>query len=180
MYKPRLGKLYCDGKPIYQSLYSGKKFKLDAWWTYEDYRGQLWVIPPGFEYDLASIPSLVVGYLQWGVWNVGAVPHDWAYEYGYLLRVTNGQLEEIFVTKQEADDLFADVMFSVDRRIRGWRFWWMQLIYLAVRMFGKGVWLRGRRQSYPLPPSLWELQQEYDRAKESVYEGSQQWHLYTA
>ena len=180
MYQPRIGKLHCDGKPVYQSLCPGKKFKLDEWWTYEDHRGQLWVIPPGFVYDLASIPSWMAGSLQWGVWNVGAVPHDWAYEYGYLLQVNQGQLEQVFVTKRETDNLFADIMFSVGRRIQAVRFWRMQLIYLAVRLFGRGVWLRGRRASQPLPPSLWELQRAYDQMQKSRAEGNQRRHLSVA
>ncbi|MBT9315323.1 DUF1353 domain-containing protein [Leptothoe spongobia] len=180
MYQPKIGKLHSDGKPVYQSLCPGKKFKLDEWWVYEDHHGQLWVIPPGFVYDLASIPSWMAGSLQWGVWNVGAVPHDWAYEYGYLLRVHQGRLEQVFVTKRETDDLFADIMFSVGRRIQAVRFWRMGLIYWAVRLLGRGVWLRGRRASQPVLPSLWELQRAYDRVKDRVDEGQRRRHLHVA
>ncbi|MEM9266208.1 MAG: DUF1353 domain-containing protein [Cyanobacteria bacterium P01_F01_bin.13] len=180
MYQPKIGKLICDGKPIYKSLWAGKKFQLDEWWTYEDHLGQVWVIPPGFVYDLASIPSWMAGCLQWGAWNVGAVPHDWAYENGYLLRVTHGRLKEVPVTKRQADDLFADVMFSVGRKIRGTRSWRMQLVYFAVRMFGKGVWFRGRMASQYMPRSLEELQGLYERAYGNVDMGRRWGHLYVA
>lgn len=177
MYKPRFGQLICDGKPIYKSLWPGKKFQLDEWWTYEDHLGQVWVIPPGFVYDLASIPAWMAGSLQWGAWNVGAVPHDWAYENGYLLQVVDGRLAQVAVTKRETDDLFADVMFSVGLKIRGTQRWRMQLVYFAVRLFGKGVWMRGRRESQPVPPSLEVLQQLYDRAYDDVDMGSRWGHL---
>ena len=122
----------------------------------------------------------MAGSLQWGAWNVGAVPHDWAYENGYLLRVTDGQLEEVLVTKRQTDDLFADVMFSVGRKIRGTQRWRMQLVYFAVRLFGKGVWIRGRRESQYEPRSLEELQVLYERAYENVDMGHRWGHRYVA
>lgn len=105
MYKPNKGKIFCLGKPTYLITMGGKTFGLNAWWSYIDNEGNHWTVPDGFVYDLASIPRWL-WWIQWGPWNNGAVVHDFAYIFGYLLLVKDGQIKETLITKKAADDLF--------------------------------------------------------------------------
>ena len=156
MYQPQAGQLIKDGKPVYLTTTGRKSFKLSQWWKYEDYDGQLWVVPEGFIYDLASIPPWL-WWLQFGTWNIAAVPHDWAYMFGYLLRVDNGNLVKVEFTKKEADRFFADVNLTVETPK-----WRVRLMYWAVRLFGRGVWSKPKEQWDECGKTLGKLQQEFE------------------
>ncbi|MEM9264061.1 MAG: DUF1353 domain-containing protein [Cyanobacteria bacterium P01_F01_bin.13] len=172
MYTPKQGKVLCDGEPKYLVTMGGKTFSLDKWWTYQDDSGRHWVVPKGFVYDLASIPRWI-WWIQWGPWNNGAVIHDFAYSFGHVFLVKNGQLQKQAMSKKEADDLFADVTYTTAiqfeqktapmRRIR--------LMHLAVSLIGRGFWAKSKecqkKLSYGKP--LDELQIAYASYTSSEY-----------
>lgn len=162
MYQPQAGHLVNDGKPVYLATTGGKLFELSQWWEYKDRNGQLWVVPDGFIYDLASIPPWL-WWLQFGTWNIAAVPHDWAYVFGYLLRVDNNKLVRAIFTKKEADRFFADVNYTVETPK-----WRVRLMYWAVRLFGRGIWSKPEEEQNEYGKSLAQLQQEFEAHRASI------------
>ena len=164
MYQPQAGQLINDGKPIYLATTGHKLFELSQWWEYKNHFGQLLVVPDGFIYDLASIPPWL-WWLQFGTWNIAAIPHDWAYVFGYLLCVDNGKLVQIELTKKEADQIFADVNFTVGTpkwRVR------LRLMYWAVRIFGRGIWSKPKQKWNEYGKSLVQLQQEFEARTNTI------------
>ncbi len=89
-------------------------------------RGRIsFYVADGFETDLASIPVAFRGAIpQMGRWNQAAICHDWIY------RGKAGPL-----TKAEADLLFLHGMAA-----SGVAWWRRHVIYLAVRLGGRGHW----------------------------------------
>jgi hypothetical protein len=124
--------------------------------AYRDRMGRYWVVPHGFDTDLASIPRnilfvlvlfgvVIMGlswssylwlgllFLMWafprsGMYNRAAVLHDWV----YWELVRSGVMR-----RRQADDLFYEALRAcrVDR-VRAWVMW------AAVRVFGGlHIWL---------------------------------------
>ncbi|MGD1930974.1 MAG: DUF1353 domain-containing protein [Leptolyngbyaceae cyanobacterium] len=164
MYTPKSGKVICLGKPELLITAGDKIFSLDAWWIYEDHLGQKWGIPKGFIYDLASIPRWI-WWIQWGSWNNGAVIHDFAYAFGHAFLVEDGQLKKKELSKNEADDLFADVTYTTAVQFKQTNapLWRIRLMHLAVSLIGRGFWSKSEecqaKQIYG--KSLADLQEDY-------------------
>ncbi|MDJ0723759.1 MAG: DUF1353 domain-containing protein [Prochloraceae cyanobacterium] len=142
LYQPQKGYLIDDGEPIYLATTGKKLFKLSSWWQYQDSLGNNWVVPKSFISDLASVPSIIFWW-QFGNYNVAAVAHDWIYIFGYLILVENGELKKIDYTKKEADRIFADINFTlgVSPIVN-------TAMYLAVRIFGRGIWTAKDKPEY--------------------------------
>lgn len=84
------------------------------------------VVPAGFETDLASVPhDFLAWFVGGGRGNAAAVLHDWLYRQG----VKHHQIK----TQQEADNTFYDAM--LDCKVPAWRAWTM---YQGVKYMGKG------------------------------------------
>ena len=100
------------------------KFTLN-WPLSAKWRGQEFVVPSGFETDLASIPRRLRSVVaQVGRHMLPAIFHDAAYE---------GHFGDM--TKAEADQMFLDGMEAVDVP-------WVRrkVMYAAVRVGGRGHW----------------------------------------
>ncbi|MCA1806455.1 MAG: DUF1353 domain-containing protein [Actinobacteria bacterium] len=82
-------------------------------------------VPMGFVSDYASIPRLARPLIpSWGRWAEAAVVHDYCYE--RLCHV---------MTRSEADKIFLIAMTEL--KVKWWR---RVLMYLAVRIGGRGGW----------------------------------------
>lgn len=78
-------------------------------------------VPAGFVTDLASVPRILWTFLPpHGKYSKAAIIHDYLYEYGIR-------------TKKYADDVFLEAM-----EVLGVPAYKRQLMYWAVRMFGRG------------------------------------------
>jgi Protein of unknown function (DUF1353) len=135
--------LISDGKPLYLPSETGKTFKLIEDWKFrhDALLDTILLVPQGYKSDLASIPSWVFWW-QWGKWNIAAIAHDYIYEHGYLLAelencdpLLENSVEQIHLTKQEADLLFYDLL-----KFLGVRPITARLMYWAVKLFGRGCW----------------------------------------
>lgn len=164
MYKPNRGNVLNTGKPTLLVTAGGKVFQLNDWWAYQDHLNRHWVVPEGFIYDLASIPPWL-WWIQWGPWNNGAVLHDFAYCFGYAFVADNNQLTKKELSKKEADDLFADIIYTtaLENKLPNAPLWRIRLMHLAVSWFGKGFWSKSDRekaeQDYGKP--LKQLAEDY-------------------
>jgi hypothetical protein len=114
----------------------GKYWVLVAPLVYQDKRGRLFVVPPYFVTDLASIPRPL-----WWLWpksgnhNEAAVLHDYLYRFGDREGVTRG----------EADRLFLEAMEDLEvNRVK------RRLFYWAVRAGGPWRWRRYRQEERAL------------------------------
>lgn len=158
MYQPKQGHVINTGEPTLLITMGGKTFQLDDWWAYTDHLNRHWVVPTGFVYDLASIPSWL-WWLQWGPWNNGAVLHDFAYNFGHAFVVKNNQLVKQNLSKKEADDLFADITYTtaIENELKNAPLWRIGLMHLAVSWFGRGFWSKSAdkkaQQTYGKPLS---------------------------
>lgn len=129
--------LISDGKPLYLASSKGKSFRLIEDWKFKHdrYTGIL-VVPEGFKSDLASIPSWLFWW-QWGSWNIAAIAHDYVYEHGYIWQdwdlPVDVPLDQIFLSKKEADFLFYEIAIAL-----GVRPITAKLMYSAVKLFGRG------------------------------------------
>lgn len=88
-----------------------------------------WVIPAGFECDLASIPRAVRPLMETS--DLGLIPpiiHDFLYRSG-------GVAGPYKYTRKQADRLFLGLMEWCG--VAAWR---RQMAYRAVRWFGRGAW----------------------------------------
>lgn len=141
-YEFKQGNLINDGKPIYLATTGKKLFKLSEWWQYKDSTGRTIVVPKSFICDLASVPFFVFWW-QYGAFNTSAICHDWAYVFGYILVVEEEKIIEIKLTKKEADRLFADINFTL-----GVSNFVNTAMYLAVRIFGRGIWTAKDKPEY--------------------------------
>jgi hypothetical protein len=84
----------------------------------------MFIVPTGFETDMASIPRQFHNILSpLGEYAPAAVFHDWAYS-----KCSNGHFP---ADRKMADDTFKELMFNLG-------IGWMQreIIYRAVRLFG--------------------------------------------
>lgn len=83
-------------------------------------------VPAGYVTDLASVPRVLWSiFPPHGRYAKAAIIHDWMYDIG--LR-----------TKREADRIFLDAMKVL--KVPAWR---RSLMYIAVRLFGKGKYQSG-------------------------------------
>lgn len=120
--------LISDGAPIYIMTEKGKNFRLSRDWEYLHPDLGTIKVEKGYKSDLASVP-LLFWWWQWGKWNVGAIAHDYIYEEGRIL--ADGKWVEM--KKAEADNLFYQILQEV-----GVPPLTSFLMYLAVRLFGRG------------------------------------------
>jgi hypothetical protein len=125
------------GRFLTQGEISPKDLKKGLWevtqpFRYETDGGQVLTVPVGFVTDGASVPRPLWWFLPaWGVYQAGAVLHDWAIS----LYVRGVHLEN-FDTREKIDDLFLQA--SKDN---GTPWFLRNLMYIAIRVFG---W-RGRQ-----------------------------------
>lgn len=94
-----------------------------------------WWVPRGFRFDFASVPRFIRPLIQ--TTDLGtAAPcvHDRLYRTGGHVTSIDGQ--HMKYTRKDADDLFRELMQTVDR-VPAWRRW---MAYQAVRKFGGGAW----------------------------------------
>ncbi|KRB73434.1 DUF1353 domain-containing protein [Noviherbaspirillum sp. Root189] len=98
----------------------GEHKRLDAPLVYEsEVAGRIFIVPTGFETDLASVPRLPVAYLLFGgVGDAAAVVHDYLYT-----------TQE--VSRKVADDVLAEAM-----KVSGISAWRRGPMWIGVRMFG--------------------------------------------
>lgn len=156
-YTPSMGDILSFGEPEYlSSVGTGAKlFKLRNWFRFRDKNGVLWVVPKGFVCDLASIPPWMFWW-QWGGWNTAAIAHDFAYNFGQLHIDDDGLLKSVSISKVLADKLFADICLSAGVKMETTR-----RMYLAVLLFGRGVWSHHESFSYGKP--IYDLQSLYSK-----------------
>ena len=94
-----------------------------------DEPGDIISVPAGYITDLASVPRVLwVLFPPHGRYAKAAIIHDWLYD--NALR-----------TKREADLIFLDGMCVLG--VPQWRRW---LMYIAVRLFGRGNYCRKRME----------------------------------
>ena len=135
-------RLISDGKPLY--LGDKKEFQLTAnyyidWASISPITNELvettYFVPLGFISDLASVPSLFF-WLQWGVWNIAAIHHDFCYANGFVYQLTDGfYFIAHEITRKESDRLFLKICLSL-----GVNPLLAHGMYLAVRIFGGSKW----------------------------------------
>lgn len=137
--------LISDGKPLYLASEAGKTFRLIEDWKFKHDRFlPVLVVPEGYKSDLASIPSWIFWW-QWGKWNIAAIAHDYIYEHGYIWSDWDTSEETLgffpitrralFLDKEDADQIFYDICCFL-----GVSTLTARLMYLAVRLFGRGCW----------------------------------------
>jgi hypothetical protein len=99
---------------------------LDAPLVYEsEVAGRIFVVPTGFETDLASVPRLPLAYMLFGgVGDAAAVVHDFLYS-----------TQE--VSREMADDVLEEAM-----RVSGVAGWRRYPMWFGVRLFGGSHWKR--------------------------------------
>lgn len=120
------------GKPVLQRY--GKKFKLEDDLIFADTEGTIWMVPKGFETDLASIPSFIFWW-HWGCWNWAAILHDYGYVHHKLIRINGGSPEDIEINRKFCDRLFYQNCLHLGvSKIESW------LMYRAVHWFGRFFW----------------------------------------
>ena len=103
----------------------------------------LYLIPSGFVFDGASVPTLCHSCRgPVGVLLFAALIHDWGYHHASLARcqtTTHSEYEAIPMTRREMDRLFREV--SPGQRCMRW------LSYLMVRIGGGRAWRNHRQRS---------------------------------
>ncbi|MFC7515109.1 DUF1353 domain-containing protein [Herbaspirillum sp. GCM10030257] len=104
----------------------GERKRLDAPLEYEsDVAKRIFVVPAGFETDLASVPRLPLAYMLFGgVGDAAAVVHDYLY--------TTQK-----VSRKMADNVLAEAM-----KVSGVAGWRRGPMWFGVRMFG---WLHWKK-----------------------------------
>lgn len=102
-------------------LPSGDTAELTREFTYTTNEGVTYVVPVGFETDFATVPQLVQSIIpKIGAYTKATILHDYWYK-----AATN--------TKEWADKEFLRAMLLL-----GTPKWQAYLMYMAVRLFGKG------------------------------------------
>lgn len=110
------------------------RVELDRELRYRDARGRMWIVPKGFDSDLASIPRWLPTLLRLALPDrlrtaAAAILHDWAYALGGLSR-------------EAADDLFYEALrASGVGTVRSWLMW------AGVRAGGWWAWWHHRSDS---------------------------------
>lgn len=100
-----------------------RKWRLLGDLIYETKAGVLIIVPAGFETDLASIPRMAfVLTPPVGDYDYAAVVHDYLY------------------TQQTTTKAFADNTFKEAMEACGVGWYTRNKMYLAVKLFGKGIW----------------------------------------
>ncbi len=94
-------------------------------------------IPRGFVTDFASMPLGILFRSPGGKWDKPAVVHDALYRLGYLC-VSDGTIRQ--VERDEADRIFLEAM-----QVAGVSWWARRIIYVGVRVGGRGAWNRHRK-----------------------------------
>lgn len=121
----------CTNDPIIQWDKDKQKWK-----TYDAvcciWNGKFITVPAGFYTDLATIPWPLVGVpgaARYGNHNRAAIIHD--YVYG-----VKGHLDDVQMTRKEADDLFYDIM--IEDEVPKWKAWTMWFaVRIAPNLWGK-------------------------------------------
>ena len=114
-----------DGKPIADFTSKSDRFILSEDFVYVDSQGNSYTVPAGFITDGASIPKILF-FWSWGKWDIAAIVHDYCY--------TFGQINNQKVDKKFADTLFYKMLLELEvNKVSAF------LMYLAVRLFGRGV-----------------------------------------
>ena len=95
-------------------------------------------VPAGFISDFASIPRFIQGlFPRFGKYNAAAIVHDWLF--------IHGKIEGRPIEQKLADRIFLAIM----RKTKcGWR---KTPMYIAVRMFGRHLWNKNRRNESDIP-----------------------------
>jgi hypothetical protein len=97
----------------------------------------------GFVTDLASIPRVawhLPGFSPFGPLRVGAIPHDFGYQHGYLQAIEDGHIVNIFNRPQEFfDELMARV---VQKENDSWFI--SNIAWFMLRLFGRKAWSKYR------------------------------------
>ena len=89
-------------------------------------------VPKKFISDLASVPRFLQGLIpRFGKYNAAAVAHDWLFIHGKI----TGRV----ISRALTDRIFLAIMRETKC---GWR---KKLMYTAVRMFGKCLWDKNRK-----------------------------------
>ncbi len=93
-------------------------------------------IPPGFQFDLASVPRFLWWFMAPFELSIAApLTHDWLYQHGGCVTDTSGA--PFCVSRRAADRVFRCVM--QDQQVETWR---IVLAWCAVRAFGWTAWQR--------------------------------------
>ena len=109
-----------------RALPGGRRFTLLFDLIYKGRRDRF-VIPAGFETDLASIPRIFTPLVtKLGPWNTAAVVHDWLYQ----VQTT---------TRKDADGIFRRIL--KEEGVGGFKRWGM---WQAVRLGGWVYWNKNR------------------------------------
>ena len=112
---------------------------------YLDSKGRLWIVPAGFETDLASIPRIPVVWFLWGdrVHREGVL-HDFAYRINsyYHVKSAFGAWMPVDkqLTRKEADDLLFEAIKSESPCHKGEPCWVSYPIWAGVRAGGWGAY----------------------------------------
>jgi hypothetical protein len=108
---------------------------------YIDEKGRLWIIPTGFETDLASIPRLPIVWFLWGdrVHREGVL-HDFGYrgDSYYFIRNAAGVWVKVAepISRKEGDDLLFEAMRSDNAGSKSQPFWVTYPVWAGVRAGG--------------------------------------------
>lgn len=110
--------VYCQGFPTLVPTFSTHGWKL-----YDDFifivDGTQYIIPTGFETDLASTDWPVTLFVpRWGRYGVGSIVHDFCYR------------TQLF-DRKKCDDVFREIM-----KLYNTRKWEEVAIYYSVRLLG--------------------------------------------
>lgn len=120
------------GCPVLQRY--GKSFLLKEDFIYIDRDGSTWLVPAGFETDLASIPNWI-WWWQWGCWNYAAILHDFGYCNHGFIRLDDGKPVKIPVSRFYCDRKFYEALLDLQvSPIES------KLMYWAVHLFGRFLW----------------------------------------
>lgn len=87
-------------------------------------------VPSGFRHDSASVPRIPVAWwLAGDTAHAAAVVHDYLYQAGGV--ITDAKR----IDRRTADAVFLEAMRCSE--VPGWR---ARVMWLAVRLFGRGAW----------------------------------------
>lgn len=108
------------------------------WVVAEDFeftiKGDIYIIPKGFQFDGASIPKFLHTWLSpTGVLLMGGLIHDYAYKYATLKKKGKGTMGTL--DQRQADVIFRDINIEIN----GFKFL-NYLAYWALRIGGFVAW----------------------------------------
>lgn len=122
-----------NGLPLLTTMHvDGDEWRLERALSYKTAKGEVIIVPEGFEFDFASIPSA----LQWlypktgcsgSPYGIAALIHDWLY--------CHRKIEGVSITREQADDMFYEVA-----RYCGCTWWTASRMYRWIRIAGWIVW----------------------------------------